>query len=314
MTEFGVDSEYGYFGYTQIVTNYTPYNISVSKSGYYSNSTTAVINQSKTISIGMQAMPSTGGDDEGSGSGGLAPYVAAQITTFNADFNEKDNFDIKMTKLDKLSIKTKKGIMHTLRILRTDTVKKSCIIEVASTPKNYTIALDETIQVDYENDGVKDLEIKLTTFGTYWTFLLKELNVAQPKEQVVEIPAESKEPVVISPQEPATEQPTTTTKKDYTWAWTLLFFALIASVLVSVIATRKHTKKIDEQIAETRKTEQQIPMPEMKFESKPIKTAEPKTYKQADKMAIPESDLSKIRALDDINKRIDEINRNIKRF
>jgi hypothetical protein len=156
------------------------------------------------------------------------------------------------------------------------------------------------------------LEITLKTFGTYWTFLLKELNVAQPKEQVVEIPAESKEPVEIAPTQPSTEQPATTeTKKDYTWAWTLLFFALIASVLVSVIATRRHTKNIDNQTTEVAKTEYKqeiIPMPETKQRMempKPVKKEE---------IAIPESDLSKIRALDDINKRIDEINRNLRRF
>jgi|GEM_PF-2176060 len=302
LTEYYIEDSVG--------ENYTPHNLTSSRSGYYSRSVVETINQSKNIDLTLTLIPSTGGNTGSDGSGGLAQFVP-QTTTFNADFNEKDNFDIKMTKLDKLNIKTKKGVTHTLRILRTDTAKKSCIIEIASTPKNYTLALDETIQVDYENDGVKDLEITLKTFGTYWTFLLKELNVAQPKEQVVEIPAESKEPVEIAPTQPATEQPAAETTKDYTWAWTLLFFGLIAAVLVSIIATRKHTKNIDTQVAETRKIEQQMPMPE----TKPIKAAElPKPAKQAERMDVPESDLSKIRALDDINKRIDEINKNLRRF
>jgi len=289
-------------------TNYSPFNFTATKSGYYTKTMIEIINQSKLIDLTLTAFPSEEKGGGGAG-GGAAPFVESTIN--NIDFTQKDSYDVKLSKQDIVNIKTSKGTQHTFRIIKTDTVKKLCIIEIASNPKNYTIKVGETIQIDYEDDGTKDLEITLKSFDYYWTFILRELNKAQAGQQVIEIPKESTAPVEIRPEKPI-EQPKPEKpelKTDYTWIGTLLFFGLFIAIFLSIAVTRrKHELKTEVQ-------EAQKPIQEFKptvKETKPEGIIKPAPKPK--EIPLPNNDLSRLRELEELNRRIDEINKDLRRF
>jgi len=314
-------------GYEQKQTTkiyYSNYTINASKSGYYSNSKqinlTGNIDTYLTLSV---IPPSSNNSNKGGGNTAYIPPAPKEIII---DFSQKDTTDLKLSKNGKATIKFRNGQTHTLRLVNTNVFNKECVVEISSNPKNYTLKVGETIQVDADGDGTKDLEITAKTAGTQWTFSLKELTGAaaqqsssqqqssqQPQQEQSSLQQQpaAQQP---APQQPQQEQPKANPPKEgpktsYNWAYILLAIAVGFAILISIFTTRKHIKKIEEEP----KIETQAPQPVLQ---KPVQQAIQQLPKQEIPIQrpIPEAPEENInlKAIEEINKRIDDINRSLR--
>ena len=92
------------------------------------------------------------------------------------------------------------GLGHSLTLKNVDTTGQSVILTVASTPFDVTIELDKTAQVDINNDGIKDLEITVSTITNannvkLLVKLLPGSSIILPGTEVVITPPVTETPV-----------------------------------------------------------------------------------------------------------------------
>jgi len=124
---------------------------------------------------------------------------------------------------------TASGGSHTAKVLIVTST--SATVEVSSTPRQVTLNVGETKEVDLNNNGMNDLAIKLSSVSGNIANLV--FRVIQEQEEITPTPSE--EPTPTAPPTPGitTGEPT---RSSLTWLWWVI---IILAVILLVIYFRK---------------------------------------------------------------------------
>lgn len=169
----------------------------------------------------------SGGGDGGGGSGVTARYMELDkpMTVFLLR-NTYSRFNIE-------------GIWHTFKI--TDIMEESIKIEFKSEPISLELFLDVTHPLDFNDDGIDDLLLKLLEIrGNFarieMTYIQEEVYIAPPVDVIEEIEEEIEEEVTEE------EVPTVTEPEEKDWTWTVVIALIVVVIILFAIVFWKKKK------------------------------------------------------------------------
>lgn len=185
--------------------------------------------------------PTSPGGSSGSTAGGGGGGAVAAVTTIDLeeklDFESTSGFTAESPQGTEFYFKDSKGDMHTITI--TIIYVDRILLTITSEPITITLAIGETKDVDINNDGVKDIAIKLVSIlsgQVKLTFRKLAEKIEKPAEEIIpkeEVPTEG---------EPKEEtQPVIEVKKKMPYNVILIvaIVLLLAAVILLLLRKRK---------------------------------------------------------------------------
>lgn len=141
------------------------------------------------VSLTYTAPSDNGGGGSGGGGGGAAAIVVVTTTNLEEKTSFETGFTTESVKGGEFSFKDSKGSKHTITITKVYTDKILLTIN-SSGPITITLKIGETKEVDIDNDGVKDISVKLVDIVYGKVKLIFKKLTKKVEEPVVEIPEE----------------------------------------------------------------------------------------------------------------------------
>ncbi len=184
--------------------------------------------------------PSTGGGGSSGGGGGAAtPVVTVTDLEETLDFESASGFSIESAQGSEFSFKDSKENKHTITI--TKVYVDRVLLTITSSPITTTVKIGETKEIDINNDGVKDIAIKLVdiVYGkAKLTFRKLAEKIEAPTEEI---------PEVIPEETPIEEEPEVTpveVKKQIPTQTIIIVVVIVILVLAIFFVMKKKNKPI----------------------------------------------------------------------